>query len=123
MHDIVHTEISGPDSAALAKFYNAVFGWQCELSNVGSDYYVWRTGEGERMQGGGLRQFEAGEEQAPSRRILLYIEVADIEAALALIEQQGGRPVSGKEDIGGGHGFTAHFRDPGGNTLGLWAQH
>jgi predicted enzyme related to lactoylglutathione lyase len=121
MHGIVHTEFVAPDPAALAEFYKAVFGWQVFPSDVGGDYIVWSTGEGDRRQGGGFRGFQPGENREPSGRTIVYIEVADIDAALAEIERRGGTRMIDKTQIGGGHGFSACFGDPAGNTVGLWS--
>jgi predicted enzyme related to lactoylglutathione lyase len=47
------------------------------------------------------------------------VDVDDIESALADVEAKGGTVVSGKSPVGD-MGWSAYFRDPEGNTLGLW---
>jgi predicted enzyme related to lactoylglutathione lyase len=48
------------------------------------------------------------------------VGVEDIDAALAKVEQLGGKTVKPRQDIGGGMGFTAYFTDPEGNLMGLY---
>jgi predicted enzyme related to lactoylglutathione lyase len=118
MPGIVHTEFAAQDPAALAEFYKAVF--QFELKPM-DNYIVWSIGEGDKCQGGGFRPFQAGEPQGPSSRVLVYLEVPDIPAALAQITSLGGQEQMAKTGIGE-HGFIAVFVDPAGNTVGLWSK-
>ena len=77
---------------------------------------MFRAGEGGLMGG-----FTAGE---PVREggVRLYLEVSDIPAALESVRQAGGTVVSGREAVGGDYGYVGVFRDPSGNTVGVWAQ-
>jgi len=54
------------------------------------------------------------------QRPVITVDVDDIDAALAKIEQLGGKTVRPRQDIGGGMGFTAYFTDPEGNLTGLY---
>jgi predicted enzyme related to lactoylglutathione lyase len=51
---------------------------------------------------------------------VITVGVEDIDAALAKVEQLGGKTVKPRQDIGGGMGFTAYFTDPEGNLMGLY---
>jgi predicted enzyme related to lactoylglutathione lyase len=50
---------------------------------------------------------------------VLTIDVEDIDAALQLIQKLGGTTVTAKQVVGD-MGFSAYFKDPEGNLLGLW---
>lgn len=50
---------------------------------------------------------------------MLTIDVQDINAALENIGQLGGSTVVEKQAVGE-MGFTAYFKDPEGNLMGLW---
>lgn len=49
----------------------------------------------------------------------LVLDAPDIDEALAAVEAAGGSIVSGRDPVGD-MGFSAYFRDPEGNLLGLW---
>lgn len=121
MHGIVHTEFTAEDPKALSEFYAAIFGWQTYPSDLDDTYVSWATGEGDKQQGGGFRLFQEGESRAQSERVVVYIEVEDIPAALGRIETAGGAMKLGKTAIGQ-HGFIACFSDPAGNSVGLWSK-
>ena len=53
------------------------------------------------------------------RSPVITVDVPDIDAVLAKIEQLGGATVVKKMPIAE-MGFAAYFRDPEGNVLGLW---
>jgi predicted enzyme related to lactoylglutathione lyase len=50
---------------------------------------------------------------------VVVVDVEDIDAALATIEKLGGTPLTGRQQVGD-MGFSAYFRDPEGNLMGLW---
>jgi hypothetical protein len=49
----------------------------------------------------------------------VVVDVDDIEATLAQIEQNGGSVLVAKRPVGE-MGWTAYFTDPEGNVVGLW---
>jgi predicted enzyme related to lactoylglutathione lyase len=50
---------------------------------------------------------------------VLTVEVDDIDEALEKIGTLGGTTVSAKQAVGD-MGFSAYFKDPEGNLMGLW---
>ena len=116
---VVHFEIPCDDSERAQAFYHEAFGW--DLTNLpGMDYTLAVTGptgdEGPTEPGyvnGGL--LPRGTHEGP----VVVIDVADIDAALAKIEELGGHTVVGRQQVGD-IGWTAYFRDVEGNNLGLW---
>jgi predicted enzyme related to lactoylglutathione lyase len=117
---VVHFEIPFDDGERARSFYKDVFGWQLmdvpELS-----YTLVTTGpSGDQgptepgFIGGGMTQ-RGGPNTAPT----VVIDVEDIDAALAEIEQHGGRRLVERQPVGE-MGWSAYFADPEGNTVGLW---
>jgi uncharacterized protein len=109
---IVHIEIPSQNNQESAKFYETLFGWRITHDEA-LDYTMWEPEEG---PGGGF--IPVGEQVKPGD-ILLYIDSQDIEADLKQIEQQGGTIVSPKTEIPD-TGWFGVFKDPAGNTLGLY---
>ena len=113
---ICYIEIPSPDPPQSAAFYRAVFGWTAEPSALSqSRYWMFQTGKGQ-LTGG----FDASK-QVQENGIVLYISVDDIDLSLKAVGSSGGTVVTAKESIGGGYGFTAMFKDPHGNLIGLFA--
>jgi predicted enzyme related to lactoylglutathione lyase len=100
---IVYFEIAGPKAAALGAFYAEVFDWQID---AGSGVPASSTG--------GLR---GALREDPAEKIV-YLGVADIDAALARIEAAGGVVILPRT-VAPGIGAYALFLDPAGNRLGL----
>ena len=114
MNGIVHVELPTPDLEKSGAFYSAVFGW--EMTPLpGQDFWLWKAPDG---PGGGLMKEQVVSEAGP----VIYIEVADIEAALASVAEHGGGVLKEKTEIGGGMGYYALFSDNVGNRVGLWSK-
>lgn len=105
---VVHFEITGTDGAKLQQFYQQAFNWKIDADNPMQYGMVDNEGQG---IGGGVT---AGE--AP--KVTLYIEVADLAAALRKIEGLGGRVVMDVTEVPG-MVTMAMFADPEGNVVGL----
>jgi predicted enzyme related to lactoylglutathione lyase len=98
-------ELPVDDIGAAKAFYEGAFGW--DMTAFGPTYACTLTGDVDI----GLQADPLEKSAAP----LPVIQVPDLDAALAAIEQAGGtitKPVFG---FPGGHRF--HFRDPSGNEL------
>jgi predicted enzyme related to lactoylglutathione lyase len=50
---------------------------------------------------------------------VLVVDVDDIDDALATIEKLGGSTVTTRQQVGD-MGWSAYFKDPEGNLMGLW---
>ena len=77
------------------------------------EYWTTSGGEGEGI--GGALSMRAQADEGP----IVYIEVADIDAALSTIESAGGRRVTERMPIPS-VGYSAVFEDTEGNRLGLF---
>ena len=114
---IVYIEIPAPDIEKSGSFYSAVFHWKIEPSHLSDQpYWMFNTGQNELM--GALDSSKPVSDSG----IIFYIKVDDIEKCLDEIKKLNGSVVREKFEIGGGYGFSAVFKDPNGNCLGLWAK-
>lgn len=117
---VVHFEIPYDDGDRARGFYREAFGWDLQTWGEG-DYTLVMTGpvgeQGSTEPGyinGGMMQREA-----PYASPVVVIEVEDIDAALATVERLGGATVTAKQPVGE-MGWSAYFKDPEGNLMGLF---
>jgi uncharacterized protein len=118
---VVHFEIPADDVERAQGFYRDAFGW--EINPMPEFNYAMVTttpadetgmpAERGAINGGMLAR------QGPITSPVITIGVDDIDAALARVEQLGGKTVLARQAVGD-MGFTAYFADPEGNLLGLW---
>ncbi|WP_077490570.1 VOC family protein [Sinomonas mesophila] len=119
---VVHFEIPADDKERARTFYTEAFGWnlipvpEMDYTMVGttpSDETGAPTEPG-AINGG---MFTRGAD-FPTTPVIT-VDVADIDAALARVEQLGGSTVTPKIPVGD-MGFAAYFKDTEGNVMGLW---
>lgn len=126
---VVHFEIVGADPAALRAFYGELFDWDFDLSDA-STPVVSRPGEYGFVNGGanpapgdGAGSINGGVAGGTGfqPRVLFYVGVPDVEAALRKAESLGGTRRMGPEPEGAAPGafVVGHFADPEGNVIGL----
>jgi predicted enzyme related to lactoylglutathione lyase len=114
---VVHFEVIGKDGPALRSFYSELFEWKIDANNpmnygiVARDDNVSAEGIG---IGGGIGQ---GPEGYPGH-VTFYVEVPDVEAALAKAESLGGTRVMGPDKVMEGLEIGM-FTDPEGHVIGL----
>lgn len=109
---VTHFEVVGPNSEALQRFYYEAFGWQ--LKPAGPHYAMAVPGDDHGINGGIGSPPEGGS----ASRVTFYVEVADLEAALAYVERLGGKRVLDPVSVPDGPTF-ALFADPAGNVVGI----
>jgi hypothetical protein len=109
MNEITYFEVAGSDTSSLARFYEAVFGWQSAPGPF-PNYFSLAPEAGAGIAGG-FRQ-----EEQPER--VFYVKVANLHATLDRIVSAGGRVLIPPTQVPGGVHF-ALFEDPGGNRTGL----
>jgi predicted enzyme related to lactoylglutathione lyase len=100
-----YVELPTSDIGATRGFYERVFGWS--MTAFGPTYAATMTGDTDV----GLQADEAEATKAP----LPVIEVADLEATFAAVEQTGAPIVRPIFAFPGGRRF--HFLDPSGNEI------
>ena len=117
---VVHFEIPFDDGDRARAFYQTTFGWGfMPMPEMG--YTMVSTGpmgdQGPSESGyigGGMMQ-----RSEPSQGPIITVDVDDIDATLAAIEEHGGKTVTARQAVGQ-MGFSAYFNDPEGNLMGLW---
>lgn len=114
---VVHFEIIGTDGEKLRSYYTQLFGWEIDANNPMNYGVVSREGnvnsDGAGIGGG----VAAGPEGYPGH-VMVYVEVPDVEAALAKAESLGGSRTMGPEKVMEGVEI-GHFRDPEGHLVGV----
>jgi len=111
--------IVSEDVERLRAFYTGLFGAQevARMPDDGPVFYVglaWGDAELGLSAGSGAPPGEPG-------RVLLSIEVADVDALLPTVAELGGSPGGGADDMPWAQ-RVAHIRDPDGNALNLTQQ-
>lgn len=118
---VVHFEIPADDMERAQGFYSRAFGWSIN-SMPGMRYTLLGTaptGEGGAPTEPGSINGGMLERQDPVQSPVITINVPEIDAALAKIQEVGGGTVREKWAVGD-MGFAAYFTDSEGNVLGLW---
>ena len=114
---VVHFEVIGTDGAKLQSYYSDLFGWEIDSDNemgygvVDRETNVCPTGIG---IGGGV----AGGPEGYAGHVTFYVEVPDVEAALARAETLGGTRVFGPDTIMDNM-VLGQFLDPEGHVIGV----
>ena len=119
---VVHFEIIGKDPERLRQYFGALFGWvfdtpspvAIEISEQGSYGFLDLVNSAD---GAGIRGGIGGGPGYASHSVL-YIGVADVEAALQRAESLGGTRVMGPAISPSGL-VVGHFRDPEGTLIGV----
>jgi len=103
---VAHFDVSGPDEAALHRFYGAVFDWEVEVRGPG--YAQVATPEGSP---------DGAIAEAEDSSLVVGVAVADLDGALAAAEANGGRIIMPRTD--NGWVVKAQVDDPAGNRVTL----
>ena len=91
-HTICHLEIPTTDVKKSGEFYRKLFGWNIDYS-WGSDYATFSPGE--EQLGGGLDR----KDKITPGKIIIYIQVDDINTMLEKAVKLGARKVQEKTEI------------------------
>jgi predicted enzyme related to lactoylglutathione lyase len=115
---VVHFEIIGKDSGKLSSYYSELFGWEIDSNNPMNYGVVQREGntnpEGIGI-GGGIGG--PGPDDYPGH-VTFYVEVPDVETALAKAESLGGTRVMGPDQVMEGIEIGL-FNDVEGHLVGV----
>lgn len=114
---VVHFEITGKDGEKLQGYYSELFGWEIDANNPMKYGIVQRDGntnaDGAGI-GGGISTGPEGYEG----HVTFYVEVPDVEEALARAESLGGTRMMGPESVMGAIEIGL-FGDPEGHVVGV----
>ncbi|MFF0723497.1 VOC family protein [Streptomyces sp. NPDC004134] len=117
---VVHFEVIGRDPAKLRSYYGELFGWEFGVGDAATES-VSQPGnygfvDGSTTDGGINGGVGGGEGYAG--RVLFYVGVPDVEAALRKAETLGGTRRMGPEGTPGTL-VVGHFTDPEGHLIGV----
>jgi uncharacterized protein len=111
---VVRFEVRGNDARALQSFYAELFDWK--IASHGSYGMVDREGN-VNADGVGIGGGIVGAPGVPGH-VTFYVEVPDVETALARAEHLGGTRVMGPQKVRG-RVQLGFFRDPEGHLIGV----
>jgi uncharacterized protein len=116
---VTHFEVIGKDGKKLQDFYSDLFGWKIDANNPADYGIVQRDGntnaDGVGIGGG----IAAGPTAEYAGHVTFYVEVPDVEAALARAASLGGTRVFGPDKVPGTDVELGQFSDPEGHVIGL----
>ena len=114
---VVHFEIIGKDGEKLQTYYSELFGWEIDADNPMRYGSVQREGN-VNAQGIGIGGGVAGGPEGYGGHVTVYVEVPDVEEALARAESLGGTRVFGPDKVMDDLEL-GQFTDPEGHVMGL----
>jgi uncharacterized protein len=115
---VTHFEVIGKDGERLQRYYSDLFGWKIDADNPIGYGVVSREGNTNADSvgiGGGVAKSHDGSDG----HVTFYVEVPDVEAALAKAESLGGTRVFGPSEVPGAGVELGQFTDPEGHLIGL----
>jgi uncharacterized protein len=114
---VVHFEIIGKDGDRLKSYYSQLFGWEIDSDNEMGYGLVPREGN-TNSDGAGIGGGVAGGPEGYQGHLTFYVEVPDVEAALAKAEELGGSRIMGPDEVMEGL-VIGQFSDPEGHVVGV----
>jgi uncharacterized protein len=114
---VVHFEVIGMDGGKLQGFYSELFDWQIDTSNP-MNYGIVQREQNLNPDGVGIGGGVGGGPEGYEGHVTFYVEVPDVEAALAKAEGLGGTRLMGPDEIMEGT-VLGQFTDPEGHLIGL----
>jgi uncharacterized protein len=116
---VVHFEVIGKDGEKLRDYYSELFDWKINADNE-MGYGLVDAGDNTNVKGEqvGIGGGVSGGPEGYDGHLTFYVEVPDVEAALAKAESLGGSRVMGPETIMGTM-VLGQFTDPEGHLVGL----
>ncbi len=115
---VVHFEIVGKDAKKLQSYYSSLFGWEIGEPIGPMNYGVVERDGNVNPDGIGIGGGIGGGMEGYDGHVTFYVEVPDVEAALAQAESLGGTRVMGPDEVPGGP-VIGQFKDPEGHTIGV----
>jgi uncharacterized protein len=114
---VVHFEIIGKDADNLRNYYSDLFGWEFDANNP-MNYGIVQREANVNAEGIGIGGGVGAGPDGYTGHVTFYVEVPDVEAALAQAESRGGTRVMGPETVTEGVEIGL-FNDPEGHVIGV----
>ena len=113
---VVHFEVMGRDPGKLWSFYSDLFDWKINSDNP-MGYGIVDRQENLSADGTGIGGGIGAMPEGQPGYVTFYVEVPDVEAALAKAERLGGTRLMGPEQVMEGL-VIGLFNDPEGHLVG-----
>jgi uncharacterized protein len=114
---VVHFEVVAKDAERAQKYYSELFGWEINTDNPANYGIVAREGN-TNPDGVGIGGGVGGGPEGYDGHVTFYVEVPDVEAALAKAEDLGGSRMMGPDKVMGEMEIGL-FTDPEGKVVGV----
>jgi uncharacterized protein len=114
---VVHFEVIGKDGEKLRSYYSELFGWEFDADNPMNYGVVQREGN-TNADGVGIGGGVGVGPEGYDGHVTFYIQVPDVEAALAKAESLGGTRTMGPDEVMEGL-VIGLFQDPEGHVIGV----
>jgi predicted enzyme related to lactoylglutathione lyase len=114
---VVHFEVIGADADKLRSYYSDLFGWEFNADNPMGYGIVQRDGN-TNADGVGIGGGVGTGPEGYAGHVTFYVEVPDVEAALAKAESLGGTRVMGPDKVMDQLEIGL-FTDPEGHVIGV----
>jgi predicted enzyme related to lactoylglutathione lyase len=114
---VVHFEVIGADGEKLQSYYSELFGWEIDANNPMKYGTVQREGN-VNTDGVGIGGGVGTGPEGYAGHVTFYVEVPDVEAALAQAESLGGTRMMGPDEVMEGL-VIGLFTDPEGHVVGV----
>jgi|SRR6266542_4879482 len=114
---VVHFEVIGKDAKKLQSYYSDLFGWEIDANNPMSYGSVPREGN-TNADGVGIGGGVGVGPEGYGGHVTFYVEVPDVEAALAKAERLGGSRLMGPDKVTE-RIEIGMFADPEGHVIGV----
>jgi uncharacterized protein len=114
---VVHFEIIGTDAKKLQSYYAELFGWEIDAENPMGYGIVQREGN-VNADGVGIGGGVGTGPEGYAGHVTVYVEVPDVETALAKAESLGGSRMMGPDKVMEGVELGL-FTDPEGHVVGV----
>jgi uncharacterized protein len=115
---VVHFEVIGKDGEKLRSYYSELFGWEIDADNPMKYGLVPREGN-VNDDGIGIGGGVGGGPEGYDGHVTFYVEVPDVEAALAKAESLGGTRMMGPDKVPEIDIEIGLFTDPEGHVIGV----
>jgi uncharacterized protein len=114
---VVHFEVVAKDGEKLKSYYSDLFGWKIDSNNPMNYGLVTREGN-VNAEGVGIGGGVGTGPEGYDGHVTFYVEVPDVEAALAKAESLGGSRMMGPEQVMEGLEIGL-LNDPEGHVMGV----
>ena len=116
---VVHFEVIGKDGEKLRSYYSELFGWGFGDVIGPTNYAVVPRDGNTNADGVGIGGGMGTAPEGYGGHVTFYVEVPDVEAALAKAESLGGTRMMGPDKVPEANIEIGLFTDPEGHVIGV----